>query len=63
MVYLRNYLWSHISRSPTEGIDSSCFFAAQTKAEVYQFELPISVDEDVFSLDVPMDYVQFMQVL
>lgn len=60
VVHLRNYLRSHVGRRPTESIDGGCLPAAQTEAEVYQFEMPVSVDEYVFCLDVPVDYVQLV---
>lgn len=63
VVHLRHYLRSHIGGRSAEGVDGACLLAAQTEAEVYQLELSIPVDEDVFCLDVPMDYVQFVQVL
>lgn len=63
MIDLRYYFWGHVGGCAAEGVDGCILSAAQTEAEVYEFDLPVSVDQYVFSLDVAMHDISFMQVL
>ena len=63
MVDFGDDLWGHVGGSAAEGVDCAIFLAAQTETEVYEFQLPVAVYEDVLSLDVPVDDVQIVKVL
>lgn len=63
MVEFGDDFWGHVGRSAAEGVDGFVLLAAEAEAEVYEFELSVAVDEDVFGLDVAVSDVEVVQVL
>lgn len=62
MVDFRNDLRCHISGSPAERIYGLILPASKTESKVNQLELAMTIDENIFSLDVTMNNVPTMQI-
>ena len=63
VVQFGDYFGGHVGGRAAEGVDGLVLLAAETEAEVDEFELPVAVDEDVFGLDVAVGDVEVVQVL
>ena len=62
MVNFRHNLRCHVGRCSTKGINSIWFFAPETEAKIYQFELSMPINKNVLSFDISMNDISFMQV-
>ena len=62
MVLFGYNLGCHIGRSPTKSVDGCLGLGLQTEPEVDQLQLLVTVEQNVFGLDVAMDNIQVMQV-
>ncbi len=63
VVIFGDNLGRHVGWGPTKGIDGLIFGASQAEAEVNKLELLVPIDEDIFSLDIPMHDIPAMKVL
>lgn len=54
---------SHVGGSTAEGVDGGRRGGLEAEAEIDEFELFVSVKQNVFGFDVPMDDVALVQVL
>jgi hypothetical protein len=52
----------HVGWSSAEGVDSPTLPAAKAKTKIDQLDLLVSIDEDIFCLDIAMDYILIMQI-
>lgn len=63
MIDFGDYFRGHISGSATEGIDGLIFGASETEPKVNQFKFFVTIDQDIFSLDVSVDDIPAVKVL
>ena len=63
MINFGHNLGRHISRSPTESIDCIRRHRVNTESEIDQLYLLVSVDQNVFSLYVPVHNIPVVHVL
>ena len=62
MVLLGNNFRGHIGWSPTESVNSCRGLRFQTEAKIYQLELFVAVQQDIFCLDVSVYNISFVKV-
>jgi hypothetical protein len=62
VIPFRHDLRSHISGSSAKSIDGAGRSRLQTKTEIDQFNLLVSIQQNVFSLDIPMHNIPSVQV-
>ena len=62
VVDFRYDLRGHVSRGPAKGVDCLVFWTPEREPEINKFELFVSIDENVFCLDVPVDDVPAVEV-
>ena len=63
VVHFRYNLRGHVCGSPAKGVYGLLFFTSQTEPKINQFQLLVSIDQDVFGFDISMDDVKAMQIL
>ncbi len=63
MIHLGYNLRRHISRRSTKRINGLVLGTSQAKSKINQFDLLVTIDQNVFGFDVPMDNAQIVQIL
>ena len=62
MVSLGYNLWGHIGWCPTKSVNSIRWDRMNTKAEINQFQIFMTINENVFSFNISMNYIVFMKI-
>lgn len=62
MISFRNDFRSHVGWCSAEGVNGLRRLRFQAKPKVYQFELLMTIQENVFCFDIPMHNILIMEV-
>ena len=62
MISFGHNLRSHVSGSPTEGVNRVGRYRLQTEPKINQFQLFISVEQNILGLDISVNNISFMKV-
>lgn len=57
-----NDFWSHVGRSPAKSINGLILPTSQTESKINQFELPMTINQDIFCLYISMYYISAMEI-
>jgi hypothetical protein len=62
MISFRNDFWGHVGWCSAEGVNGLRGLRFQAEPKVYQFELLMTIQENVFGFDISMDNILIMEV-